>query len=430
MSLSETPPESIEIHTSQYRSLSESAPDLEALLEYLRRERGCDWTGYKRSTLLRRFRQRMRTLQIETYSGYLEYLQQNPDEYSSLLDEVLINFTGFFRDAEAWDYLDGEIIPRLLAGKRPDEPIRIWSAGCATGEEIYSLLILFAEALGIESCCQRLRGYATDMDTAAIALAREGVYGDRDIAPIPEDLLAKYFTRSSGGYVFDDRLRRAIVFERHDLTRDALMSGIDLLVCRNTLIYFRPEVQNSIFHRFHRALNADGYLFLGKSELFIEREPIFEPVNLGHRVYRKGVDPEGEDRPASIPLVTPEIDRTFARDDFWRTAFESLPIAQLAIDRDGRLLDANPRAKRLFGLTPDDRGRPFSELAPGRLIASRIRWKTFYRRDRPITLRQIEWKTPKKTRSFDISIAPVFNAGKQAIGVTVAFLDRENFGSR
>ncbi|MEG3438321.1 CheR family methyltransferase [Pannus brasiliensis CCIBt3594] len=424
MNLSETTSESIEIHTSQYRSLSESAPDLEAVLAYLKRERGCDWTGYKRSTLLRRFRQRMRALQIETYSDYLQYLQQNPDEYSALLDEVLINFTGFFRDADAWDYLDGEIIPRVIAGKRPDEPIRIWSAGCATGEEIYSLSILFAEALGIEACCQRVRGYATDVDEAAISRAREGVYREREIAPIPEDMLAKYFTRSERGYVFHDRLRRAIVFDRHDLTRDAPLPRIDLLVCRNTLIYFRPEIQDSLFRGFYRSLNPSGYLFLGKSELFIDREPIFQPFALGHRVYRKGMAPEWEDRPTSIPPVTPEIDRTFPRDDFWRTAFESLPIAQLAIDRDGRLLDANPRAKRLFGLTSDDRGRPFSELAPGRLIASRMRWKTFYRLHRPSALRGIEWKTPRKTRYFDISIAPVFNASKQSIGVTVAFLDR------
>ena len=152
----------------------ETPPEFEALLIYLKQSRGCDLTAYKRSTLMRRFQHRMQTINISTYQSYLQYLQSHSEEYLALLNDVLINVTCFFRDQEVWDYLASEIIPRIIASKEPTDPIRVWSAGCASGQEIYSLLILLAETLVTVSCLKRVQAYATDLDQMAVQKARKG----------------------------------------------------------------------------------------------------------------------------------------------------------------------------------------------------------------------------------------------------------------
>ena len=215
----------------------EANPEFEALLDYLKHSRGCDLTGYKRSTLMRRFRQRMQNINIDSYQSYLQYLQHHPQEYLDLLNDVLINVTSFFRDRDAWDYLAALVLPKILASKQPYEPIRVWSAGCAAGQEIYSLLILLAEALGIESCLERVQCFATDADQAALQQTRKATYSDLEIASIPPHLLEKYFEQTEQGYVFHPTLHSTIIFGHHDLAQDAPMSKIDLLACRNVLMY-------------------------------------------------------------------------------------------------------------------------------------------------------------------------------------------------
>jgi two-component system CheB/CheR fusion protein len=274
-------------------NLPQGDREFEALLDYLKHNRGCDLTGYKRSTLVRRFRHRMQSINVSSYQDYLQYLQSHSEEWMALLDTILINFTYFFRDRDAWGYLANEIIPKIIASKQPDEPIRIWSAGCASGQEVYSLLILFAEALGIESCLQRVQFYATDVDEAALKQARLAAYCSNQVTELPPNLLEKYFKQTDQGYVFHPQLRRIIIFARHNLAEDAPMSKIDLLTCRNALMYFNPETQATILARFHFALKNTGFLFLGKAEtLTSHRRQIFTPVNLKHRVYAKGLNLE------------------------------------------------------------------------------------------------------------------------------------------
>jgi len=273
----------------------EANPEFEALLDYLKHSENCDLTGYRRSTLMRRFQHRMQSININSYQSYRQYLQSEPRELLALLNDVLINVTCFFRDRDAWNYLATDIIPKIIASKQPDEPIRVWSAGCASGEEIYSSLILLAEALGIESCLKRVRCFATDVDQAAIWQARQGTYSARDIMGIPPVLLEKYFQHTEEGYVFHPQLRRTIIFVHHDLAKDAPMSKIDLLMCRNVLIYFNPEAQASILVRFRFALKNTSFLFLGKTESVISRREIFTPVSWKHRVYAKGLNLELED---------------------------------------------------------------------------------------------------------------------------------------
>ncbi len=407
-------------------NLPQTPPEFEALLNYLKQSRGCDLTAYKRSTLMRRFQHRMQTININNYQSYLQYLQSYPEEYRALLNDVLINVTSFFRDQEVWDYLASDIIPRIIASKQPTEPIRVWSAGCASGQEIYSLLILLAETLGIESCLKRVQGYATDLDEAALQQARKGTYSDLEMIGIPENWLEKYFESTEKGYVFSSQLRRTIIFGHHDLAQDAPMSKIDLLMCRNVLIYFNQKAQESILVRFHFALKNTGFLVMGKAETLVNRRLIFNPINLKKRVYTKGLSLELEDNLLINPksckksLVNPLTSDSY----FWKTAFETSPIAQLAIDFNGCLLRTNEQANRLFGLTLDDWNHPFLELELGKLLTSQTSIKTFDRHDYPLTLKNIRWATSKGTQYFDVVVEPVFNSYKQLLGIILTFLNK------
>lgn len=405
-------------------SLPQAVPEFEALLEYLKYNCGCDLTGYKRSTLVRRLGQRMQSININSYQDYLQYLQSHDQEWMALLDTVLINVTSFFRDRDAWDYLASNIIPKIIASVQPDEPIRVWSAGCASGQEVYSLLMLFAEALGIEACLQRVQFYATDVDEAAIQQARQATYDSKAVASIPPDLLEKYFEPTPGGYVFDRQLRPNFVFGHHNLVEDAPMSKIDLLTCRNVLIYFTPETQASILVRFHFALKNTGFLFLGKSEALITHRQIFTPISLKHHVYTKGLNLDLNDHLLINPKSKKQaLDATTHQVRIWQTAYETSFFAQLAVDYNGYLVSANERANLLFGLTLEDYHRPFEELELGKLVSSYVSLKKFYCSSRRITLKNIKWSGSKDTSYFDIYIVPVFRQKQHSLGVNLTFID-------
>ena len=180
-----------------------STQEFEALIEYLKNNRGFDFSGYKRSSLQRRMGKRMQTLRIERYSDYLDYLEVHPEEFIQLFNTILINVTGFFRDTAAWEFLAAEVILRLIAGKQPHEPIRVWSAGCASGEEAYTLAIVLAEALGLESFRQRVKIYATDVDEEALVQARQASYSARDLQPVSPELRANTLRKSAIASYFD-----------------------------------------------------------------------------------------------------------------------------------------------------------------------------------------------------------------------------------
>lgn len=403
---------------------TETAPELEAILDYLKYYRSCDLTGYKRSSLMRRFRHRMQSLDIDSYPSYLQYLQSHAQEYQHLLDDVFINFTSFFRDRDTWNYLATEIIPQILASKQPDEPIRVWSAGCAAGQEVYSLVMLLAEALGIDDYLQRVQIFATDIDEAAVQQARLGLYSAQEITGIPPDWLAKYFEKTEQGYVFHRELRKKIVFGHHNLAEDAPMSKIDLLTCRNVFIYFNGEVQKAVLVRFHFALKDNGFLVLGNAESLTHNRAIFTPVNLNCRVYAKGLELELADR----LRITPKLSKKSTPEPptpevwIWQTAFESSALAQIVINLNGCLLMTNERANRLFGLSLDDRGRSIQELEPGKLIDfSALR--QVYNEQHPVTLKKLAWATPTGTQYFDMALTPVFRPHSTLVAVHVVFWD-------
>src|SRR5215471_11159656 len=191
---------------------------LEELLAFIRDSRGFDFTGYKRSSLARRIRKRMHEAGAGNYVDYRDQLESSAEEFGYLFNTILINVTSFFRDVEAWTYLRREILPELIADTEGAEDIRVWSAGCATGEEAYSLTIAFAEALGIEECAKRVKIYGTDVDEDALRDARVGVYPAKILESIPSSLREKYFEQSGTQFAFRPDLRRRVIFGRHDIT--------------------------------------------------------------------------------------------------------------------------------------------------------------------------------------------------------------------
>lgn len=265
------------------------ADDLEDLLTYLKDVQQVDLTCYKRSSLLRRTRVHMQQVRIEHYNDYLNYLKRRPDEVKQLLNTVFINFTYFFRDRAVWNYLEHQVIPQIIANKAPNEPIRVWSAGCASGEETYSLAMLLAEALGPEQFHQRVRIYGTDVDQEAILQARNGHYSSAAVTAIPVDRLERYFEYTSDGYRWRQDLRHPIIFHPHNLLQTPPLTQIDLLVCRNTLMYFTSEAQLRALVRFYFGLRPTGFLLLGQSESLVRRPQtlLFTLANQKAKVYTK-----------------------------------------------------------------------------------------------------------------------------------------------
>ncbi|MUG98546.1 chemotaxis protein CheR [Scytonema sp. UIC 10036] len=404
---------------------SDVNPDMTALLDYLKQNCGCDLTGNKSSSLTRRFQRRMQQLNIENYKDYLQYIQEHPSECTPLLDTIFINFSGFFRDPNAWDYLANKIIPQIIANKQPDERIRVWSAGCASGQEVYTLVMLLVEALGSEQYLQRVQIFATDIDEDAIAQARRGSYSHLEIAGISSEALSKYFEQTEQGYVFRSKLRRPIVFGRHDLAVNAPMSKIDLLVCRNVLIYLKRETQASIFVRFHFALTDEGFLFLGKAESLTNERQIFTPVSLKHSIFAKGQNLTLKDYLLIKPRIRnkAEVDPLTTQILIWQAAFLASPFAQVAVARNSRLLVANQQAYALFGLKNVDLGARLQDLEIGRLVNSIAFMRQLDSSRHPISLKNVQWVSELDTTYLDIHITPILYPSGKLLGANLTFID-------
>jgi two-component system CheB/CheR fusion protein len=400
--------------------------DFESLLEFIRDERGFDFTGYKRPSLQRRIEKRMREVSADGFAAYRERLEARPDEFQFLFNTILINVTSFFRDEVAWDYLAAEVLPKLLSEKPAEEAVRVWSTGCASGEEAYTLAIALAEAMDEHDFRERVKIYATDVDDEALTQGRHAEYDAKAVEPVPEHLRDRYFERVDSTYTFRHDLRRCVIFGRHDLIKDPPISRIDLLVSRNTLMYFDTETQHQILRSFHFALRDKGYLFLGKSEVIANRSRLFVPVDLKRRVFGKVPREERMERgPAQDDGVGDEELSRLAAEMLIRDAgFEAAPVAQLVVDREGRLTLANLQARMLFSLSTRDLGRPLHDLEVSfRPVELRSRIEQAYADRHAITLRDVEWQVGDETRFVDVQVVPLSAAGNDVVGCGITFTD-------
>ncbi|MCW3050676.1 MAG: putative methyltransferase CheR with domain [Solirubrobacterales bacterium] len=402
-----------------------SEAPLDVLLNHLKRTRGFDFTGYKRSSLERRIAKRMAHVGSSGYIDYVDRLEVDPDEFAALFDTLLINVTGFYRDPQAWDYLAGEIVPKLLADTGEAGSIRVWCAGCATGEETYTLAIVLAEALGERAFGERVKIYATDADEDALMQARAAVYTAKQVEAVPPELLARYFERVDERFAFRKDLRRVVIFGRNDLVQDAPISRIDLLACRNTLMYFNADTQSRVLERFNFALNPWGYLLLGRSEMLITHADLFRPVDLKRRVFSKVVSASLRDRLMNVQRdpgargSAAQLDPVTAE-----RAFDVAPVAQLVIDADGKLATANDQARALFGIALSDAGRPLKDLEVSyRPVDLRSNLDLAFAERRTVVIPGVNAVMPSgHARDLEVHLTPLVS-GDVVLGATVWYQD-------
>ena len=278
---------------------SDLASHLVTICSILHSRLGRDFGQYKNSTMLRRIRRRMQVLRIEDPGDYADQLRRSPDEPQLLFREILIGVTRFFRDPACFDAVAETIIPALLAASDDDSPIRVWVAGCATGEEAYSLAILFKEAFLRAECSRTLTLFATDVDDRAIAFARGGLYGNNIEADISAERLAHHFVKEGNRYRVAKHIRDMCVFSTHDLVKDPPFSKLDMISCRNLLIYFEVGLQQRVLTTFHYGLKPHGTLWLGPSETISSNIRLFKPLDKKSRIY------ERLDTVAQVPRPVP-----------------------------------------------------------------------------------------------------------------------------
>ncbi len=256
------------------------------ILMQLRSVTGHDFSQYKKSTIGRRIERRMAMHDIGNLEVYARYLKEHPAETGKLFKELLINVTNFFRDAEAFDAIKEQVLPKLMQDKPDDYVIRIWVAGCATGEEAYSIAILLAEYMEETQIDRKVLLFATDLDDDAIAVARAGFYPPNIAQDMTSERLRRYFVKEDAGYRVKKSIREMVVFAIQNIIKDPPFTRLDLLSCRNVMIYLEPEVQNRLIPAFHYALKPGGVLFLSPSESIGNYPELFTPVNRKYKLYK------------------------------------------------------------------------------------------------------------------------------------------------
>jgi two-component system, chemotaxis family, CheB/CheR fusion protein len=395
--------------------------DLEGLLSYVRVTRGFDFATVEPQRLNDGIRERMVRVGIEGIQDYRDHLEANPGEFVDLFDAILGRAEAFFDPPDAWRYLADQIVPRILDSKDAGEPIRLWSAGCGSGEEPYSLAMIFANALGLAEYAGRVKIYATDADEAALADARRAEYSAAALANVPREQIDRWFQGNGDRATLVPQIRRAVVLGRHDLKQDPPMTGVDLVACRNVLIYFPRDTQERTLVRLHTALNDGGFIFLGRSEIVFSAERLFAPVSTVHRVLSKASAQASVASSARVREQT-SIDRARATLD--EHAMDSAPAAQIVVDPNGIVALLNEEARRVFGLDHHDLGRALRDLEVSyrpvdlRSAIDEVREKGIYR------LEGVEKiLADGSTQFLDLTVAPVKDDSGSELGMIITFAD-------
>ncbi|MDL2406242.1 CheR family methyltransferase [Rhizobium calliandrae] len=267
--------------------MAQAEPLLTRIAAVLRNRTGHDFHGYKPNTFLRRVQRRIQVTQTDTIENYLEYLRSDAEEAGNLFNDLLIGVTQFFRDMKEFEFLEREIVPKLFEGKGASDQIRIWVLGCSTGEEAYSIAILLREHMARVDVVPHVQIFATDIDNRALAQARVGRYAASAVKDVSSERLARWFIKEGEIYSVVKELREMCLFSKHNLIKDAPFSRLDMVSCRNLLIYLGADLQNRVIPLFHFALRPGGYLFLGNSENVSRHGRLFSPVDRRFRIFRQ-----------------------------------------------------------------------------------------------------------------------------------------------
>ncbi len=368
---------------------------LKKIFILLRSQTGHDFSLYKPSTIERRIERRMAVHQIDTLDSYVKYLQQTPPEVAALFGDLLIGVTNFFRDPQAFKWLEDEVIPGLFADKSPGSTLRVWSTGCSTGEEAYSIAILLQERMEALKASYSVQVFATDIDSRAIAVARAGLYPASIAADVSPERLARFFTLEAGGnYRINKGIRDLLVFSEQNVIKDPPFSRLDLISCRNLLIYLGVELQRKLIPLFHYALKPAGHLFLGTSEGIGEFGDLFGVLDRKAKLYQRKDDLHGLQRAAPGRFLPPltALDVTPARRSVNPAVLTRQPLRELT---EQALLQQLAPASALVNSQGDilylhGRTGMYLEPAPGEAAVSNIlkMAREGLRRDLSIALHQ------------------------------------------
>jgi two-component system CheB/CheR fusion protein len=354
-------------------------PAMDAILHLLRDHFGIDFSLYKTSTVGRRVQRRADLMHIKSLRDYVDQLRAGSDELNALYQDLLIGVTQFFRDPDAYAVIEHEVIPQLLEGVPADQELRVWVAGCATGEEAYSLAMLLWEAFTARGRPVQLKILATDVHQASLEIAGAGIYGDEQLQYVSPERLKRFFTRRSSGYQVSQELRQLIVFARHNLTKDAPFTKMHFISCRNLLIYFQPHAQRTVLSLFHFGLVSGGTLFLGASETPGALTDEFVPIDDHWKIFRKRRDVlllsqvrmplyRGAVRRAPGPT---ELPRTHGPDPLILHTYDQLLDRYmppgLLIDEDRTLIDSFGGAEKLLRVRRRRPSASVLELLDGEL---------------------------------------------------------------
>ena len=364
------------------RATPSAAPKTENALKkifvLLRAQTGHDFSQYKPSTINRRIERRMAVHQVNSIDDYIKYLGQTPVEVEALFRDLLIGVTNFFRDPEAFQVLEERVIPQLFEGKPAGAVVRVWTAGCSTGEEAYSIAILLVERMAAIKANYTVQLFATDIDSRAIATARAGLYPASIVADVSPERLARFFTIEPDGnaYRIHKSIRDLLIFSEQDVIKDPPFSRLDLISCRNLLIYMGAELQKRLIPLFHYALRSDGMLFLGTSEGVGEFDALFGVIDRKAKLYRRQPDFQGQPRSALSRLLPPltALEIAVHRGTLKPAVRDRLPLREIA--EQAMLLQVAP-AGALVNEQGDilylhGRSGMFLEPAPGEVGVSNI----------------------------------------------------------
>jgi two-component system CheB/CheR fusion protein len=413
--------------------------DLRRIFDLLRPATGVDFQHYKPPTIRRRLLRRMALHRLSEVSQYIKVLQSNPVELRGLFQDFLIHVTQFFREPESFEALADLVFPKIIEGRDRERPIRMWVCGCATGEEAYSLAIALTEFLQQRGSPVRVQIFATDVSETAIERARAGVYSANIAANVSADRLRRFFTRTDGHYRVSKQIRDLCVFARQDLTRDPPFSRLDLVMCRNVLIYMDTVLQRKLIGLFHYALMPNSHLVLGQSESVGMQASLFALVDKKHRIHRKKTLPGMTSTMLQAPLDSPgpHLPRTHAtaaaphaepglQGDVSRLILDRYAPAAVVIDSDSQIVQFRGQTGSFLEPAAGEASLNLLKMVrEGLLHGVRAAVQSAKKAKQPVKKSDLQVKVGRAWTRVSVEVVPIMSAGRQHYVVLFEDLERD-----
>jgi two-component system, chemotaxis family, CheB/CheR fusion protein len=388
------------------------------VLGHVRSKTGRDFSGYKRPTVLRRLERRMQFAGTAHLAEYLELLRESDTETSTLFNDLLICVTSFFRDPDAFAALEREVVPALFAEKGPEDDVRVWVAGCATGEEAYSLAILLTEYADQLVAPPKIKIFATEVHEKSFAIARDGLYSESTAADVSPARLERFFTHEPGGYRVRKAVREQVLFVTHDLLKDPPFLRLDLASCRNVLIYLQRETQQRVLEILHYALQPGAHLFLGASESPTAASKLFAPVDKKWHIYRSIAGPHplalrvipgrGAERRTPSPMTPSRRQQTFSFGAVHQQLVEAYAPPSLVVSADGDVVHLSSEVGRFLSHPGGEPTNKLFDMIGGELRTElRTLLRAAFRTEKPVVARGVRFDAGDRQRSMSVSVHPL-----------------------